>query len=54
VGHVAYTDEIRNKNKILMKYKKRNLEDKGTDGRIVLKVDVMEVGSEGMDWIHLA
>jgi hypothetical protein len=29
------------------------LEDPGIDGRIVLKMDLWEVGCGGMDWIDL-
>jgi len=28
-------------------------EDLGVDGRIILRTDVREIGSEGVDWIHL-
>ena len=28
--------------------------DPGVDGRIILKVDLQEVGCGGMDWIELA
>jgi hypothetical protein len=30
------------------------LEDSGVNGRIILKVDLQEVGCGGMDWIDLA
>jgi hypothetical protein len=30
------------------------LEDPGVDGRIILKMDLQEVGCGGMDWIDLA
>jgi len=33
---------------------KNHLEDPGVDGRIVLKMDLQEVGCGGMDWIELA
>ena len=31
-----------------------HLEDPGVDGRIIFKMDLQEVGCEGMDWIELA
>jgi len=31
-----------------------HLEDKGVDGRIILRMDLQEVGWGGMDWIDLA
>jgi hypothetical protein len=30
------------------------LEDRGVDGRIILKLDLQEVGWGGMDWIDMA
>jgi len=30
------------------------LEDPGVDGRINIKMDLREVGGEGIDWIDLA
>ena len=34
--------------------KRDHLEDPGVDGRINIKMDLQEVGCEGMDWIELA
>jgi len=31
-----------------------HLEDPGVDGRIILKMDLQEVGCGGMNWIDLA
>jgi hypothetical protein len=31
-----------------------HLKDLGIDGRIIKKMDVRELGWEGVDWIHLA
>jgi hypothetical protein len=31
-----------------------DMEDKGIEGRTILKVDVEEMGWEGTDWINLA
>jgi hypothetical protein len=33
---------------------KDKLENPGVDGRIILKMDLQEVGCGGMDWIDLA
>jgi len=30
------------------------LGDPGVDGRIIIKMDLQEVGCEGIDWIELA
>jgi hypothetical protein len=35
--------------------KRRNhLDDTGIDRRIILKMDLRDIGWEGVDWIHLA
>jgi len=31
-----------------------HLEDAGIDGRIIFKMDIQEVGCEGMNWIDVA
>jgi hypothetical protein len=30
-----------------------HLEDIGVDGKIILEMDLREIGWEGVDWIHL-
>jgi hypothetical protein len=31
-----------------------NSEDLGVDGKLLFKIDIKEIGQEGVDWIHLA
>jgi hypothetical protein len=33
---------------------RKNSEDLGVDGRIILKTDLKETGWDGVDWVHLA
>lgn len=52
--HLAYKGENINVYRILVGKTERGcLETQGTDGRIILKKDLKEIGWNRADWIHL-
>jgi len=56
VGHVARIGESRGVYRVLVKnlMEGNQFVDPALYARIILKMDLQEVGCWGMDWIHLA